>query len=82
MESTEDCPDTHYVRFLSRFNRAILLEKQKRLEDALDEFTYLLNVLKSNDAGLSLNGKRMYDDHAQEYIMFTFEFRSWTTVNS
>ena len=82
VESTENCPETHYVRFMSRFNRAILLENQKHLEDALDEFSYLLGVLKSNDAGLSLNGKHMYDDHAQEYIMFTFEFRINTYLGS
>ena len=82
VESTENCPDSHYVRFLSRFNRAILLKEQKRLEEALDEFSYLLDVLKSNDAGLSLNGKHMYGYHAQEYIMFTLEFRINTILGS
>jgi len=75
VESTEDFPDSHYVRFLSRFNRASLLKDQDDLGGALDEFSYLLDVVKSNDAGLSLNGKRMYDHDAQDYLMFTFEFR-------
>ena len=82
VESTEDFPDSHYVRFMSRFNRASLLRDQKDLEGALDEFSYLLDVVKSNDAGLSLNGRLMYDHDTQDYLMFTFEFRIKTNLGS